>query len=210
MSKQKVSNLPEFERRQIDALGISRMELRAVEGKMPTLAGYAAVFNSRTSFGWFDEEVVPGAFSKSLSDGDDVRALFNHDSSLVIGRRSANTLRLSEDATGLGIEIDLPDTTAARDLVANIESGNIDGMSFGFRAREQEWIEKEGHPELRRLIDLELIEVSPVTFPAYSDTSIAKRSRDEIFAEKRDSSAGQPRKKLQPSMEVLRLRAARH
>lgn len=202
----------QIERRCAPSAAVSRMELRRSADGMPTLLGYAAVFNSRTSLGWYDEEIAPGAFGQSLSAGDDVRALYNHDSSMVIGRRTANTLRLSEDDTGLKIEIDLPDTTAARDLVANIESGNIDGMSFGFRAREQDWIEKEGQPELRRLLDVELIEVSPVTFPAYPDTSIAKRSRDQIRAGQADSFAGQTRNKPnkpQPSREILRLFAAR-
>lgn len=195
------------------AVSASRFELRAgTNGEPTTLIGYAAVFDSRTDLGWFEEEVAPGAFSRSLTDGDDVRALYNHDSAQVIGRRNADTLRLEEDATGLRIEIDLPDTTAARDLIANINAGNIDGMSFGFRAREQEWIEREGEQELRRLIDVELIEVSAVTFPAYPDTSIAKRdlesSRDESPAG-RNASEEQRNKKPTPSLQVLRLRAAR-
>ena len=180
---------------------------------MPTLVGYAAVFNSRTDFDWFDEEIAAGAFSQSLSDGDDVRALFNHDSARIIGRRNAETLRLEEDAIGLRVEIDLPDTTTARDLVASVERGDIDGMSFGFRAREQEWIEREDENELRRLINVELVEVSPVTFPAYADTSIAKRSHDAM-RQNPDSPAGQiapeerKKKKPKPSAD-LHYRAAR-
>lgn len=195
------------------AVTTSRVELRAgADGTMPTLVGYAAVFDSRIDLGWFEEEVAVGAFTRSLTDGDDVRALYNHDSAQVIGRRDAKTLRLEEDATGLRIEIDLPDTTAARDLIANINAGNIDGMSFGFRAREQEWIEREDEPELRRLIDVELIEVSAVTFPAYPDTSIAKRS---LELSRTKSPAGQSasdernEKPTTPSLQVLRLRAAR-
>ena len=87
-------------------------------------------------------------------------------------------------------------------------------MSFGFRAREQEWIEREGENELRRLIDVELIEVSPVTFPAYADTSIAKRSHDAMRDQVNDSQAGQTapeerkKKKSKPSAD-LHYRAAR-
>lgn len=201
---------PQVERRA--TVAASRVELRmGADGTMPTLVGYAAVFDSRTDLGWFEEEIAPGAFAKSLSDGDDVRALYNHDSAQVIGRRNADTLRLSEDATGLRIEIDLPDTTSARDLIANINAGNIDGMSFGFRSREETWTERKGEPELRRLIDVELIEVSAVTFPAYPDTSIAKRGLD---LSRQQSPAGQPaseesRNQTKPSLRVLRLRAAR-
>ena len=214
MPKRNTAN-PEVERRFTPTTTSAAFEVRAAaDGGMPTLVGYAAVFDSRTELGWFDEEIAPGAFAQSLSDGDDVRALFNHDTARVIGRRGAETLRLEEDATGLRVEIDLPDTTTARDLVASIERGDIDGMSFGFRAREQEWIEREGENELRRLVDVELIEVSPVTFPAYADTSIAKRSHDALREEAttpagRTAPQKQTRNKPQPSAENLRLRASR-
>ena len=103
------------------AVTTSRVELRAgADGTMPTLVGYAAVFDSRIDLGWFEEEVAVGAFTRSLTDGDDVRALYNHDSAQVIGRRDAKTLRLEEDATGLRIEIDLPDTTAAEDALVTL------------------------------------------------------------------------------------------
>lgn len=207
--KGKKPQASEMERRDVRGSGQTRVELRAAGDGMPTLVGYAAVFNSRASLGWFDEEILPGAFSGSLAAGDDVRALFNHDSSLVLGRRSADTLRLVEDSIGLRIEIDLPDTTQARDLVANIEAGNIDGMSFGFRAKEQEWIEREDEPELRRLVEVELIEVSAVTFPVYADTAIAKRSRDAALGGSETLSAGESRHhKPMPSAEILRLRAS--
>lgn len=206
-----------LERRTL-SMSTQRIEVRAAEGSPATLIGYASVFNSATDIGWFDEQVQPGAFARSLAEGDDIRALFNHDIDQIIGRRSAGTLRLSEDATGLRVEIDLPDTTVARDLAANIAVGNIDGMSFGFRVREESWElgdEKTGQRDLRKLLDVELVEVSAVTFPAYPDTSIAKRSREHAAAPQNQSqtghdAAGESRNvKPQPSLEVLRLRAAR-
>lgn len=206
----KKTAIPQVELRA--AIKASAVEVRTHgAGSMPTLVGYAATFESRIDYDWFEEEIAPGAFSKSLADGDDVRALYNHDSAQVIGRRAAGTLRLEEDAVGLRIEIDLPDTTAARDLQANIAAGNIDGMSFGFRAREEQWSVREGQSDLRRLLDVELIEVSAVTFPAYADTSIAKRSHD---AAQPESPAGQPaseesQNEPRTSLQVLRLRAAR-
>lgn len=205
-----------IERRTL-SLTAQRVEVRAAEGSPGTLVGYASVFNSSTDIGWFDERVAPGAFTRSLSEGDDVRALFNHDMAQVIGRRSAGTLRLAEDDNGLRIEIDLPDTTVARDLAANIAVGNIDGMSFGFRAREESWElgdERTGKRDHRTLLDVDLVEVSAVTFPAYPDTSIAQRSREHAAAPQHSQAghdaAGESRNvKPQPSMEVLRLRAAR-
>lgn len=206
-----------FQEKEIRTLqSTAKVELRAAEDGIGTLIGYAAIFNSPTDLGWYREEIASGAFTRSLADGDDVRALYNHDDGQVIGRRSAGTLRLSEDATGLRIEIDLPDTTAARDLAANIACGNIDGMSFGFRAREQQWDvfgEGEDQVDLRRLVDVELIEVSAVTFPAYADTSIAQRSLEAAQADNshagREASEESRNSKPQPSLEVLRLRAAR-
>lgn len=191
----------------------SALEVRAAaDGEMPTLVGYAAVFNSRIDFGWMQEEVAPGAFARSLAENDDVRALADHDTgvSQVLGRRSAGTLRLSEDTTGLRVEIDLPDTATARDLVTQLAAKNIDGMSFGFRARSVEWNE-EAEPAIRTLLDVELIEVSVVTFPAYPDTSIAKRSLEEATREfQAGPNASEERtNKPQPSLGVLRLRAAR-
>lgn len=189
----------------------TRMEVRADGGKMPTLRGYAAVFDKVTELGWMNEKIRAGAFKRSITDGDDVRALLDHDTAVnsVIGRRSANTLRLSEDEYGLLVEIDLPDTAAARDLAVQIDNGNIDGMSFGFRVRKQEW-DYEQEPALRTVLDVELIEVSVVTFPAYADTSIAKRC---LEAARQQSQAGpdseEPNQKPMPGLELLRMRAAR-
>ncbi len=135
------------------------------------LTGYAAVFNEPTQIWDYDEQILPGAFNRSLSEGADVRALFNHQDSHVIARRSGGTLELSEDAKGLFFRMRVPDTQAARDLIENIRHGNISGMSIGFVVQREEWRE-DGNRLLRSLLDVELIEISPVTFPAYEGTSI--------------------------------------
>lgn len=172
-----------FEKRSADGVEVRSVQSAKVNirrggnTKRPVLIGYAAVFNSRTVIGSFCEEIAPGAFAQAIADGSDVRALYNHQDSLILGRRSAGTLKLEEDTKGLLVEIELPDTQAARDLMANIDSGNINGMSFGFRAREQEWSYSDGESQddVRRLIDLDLIEVSPVVFPSYEQTVIQKK-----------------------------------
>jgi HK97 family phage prohead protease len=141
-----------------------------------TVAGYAAVFNSETDIGgMFREKIAPGAFKPSLNA--DVRALWNHDSGQVLGRTKAGTLRLREDDHGLAVEIDLPDTQAGRDLRENMRLGNVDGMSFGFRVTKQQW-DESGETPVRTIEEVELFEVSAVTFPAYEDTEIALRSLD--------------------------------
>jgi HK97 family phage prohead protease len=141
------------------------------------------VFNSEADIGgFFREKIAPGAFSEAIKT--DVRALVDHDSGRVIGRSTAGTLRMSEDATGLAVEIDLPDTSDGRDLAILIERGDVSGMSFGFRVTKEEW-DETSEPPLRTIKAVELAEVSVVAFPAYDDTSIAMRSLDEARKEKR-------------------------
>ena len=154
-------------------------ELRATDGEKRTIAGYAAVFNSDADIGgYFREIIAPGAFAETLKDAD-VRALVDHDSGRVIGRVKAGTLRLQEDDRGLAVEIDLPDTTDGRDLAELVGRGDIDGMSFGFVVRHDEWDETVD-PPTRTIRAVDLREVSAVTWPAYADTSLAMRSRGHV------------------------------
>lgn len=154
------------------------IELRAVEGKPGTLTGYAAVFNKRSlDLGGFVEVVKPGAFKRSLAEGPDVLALAYHDPSKPLARRSAGTLIIEEDSTGLRVDIALADTTLARDVAADVRAGNVAGMSFGFSTKKDSWTRGlSGEPTLRELLDVELHEVSAVTWPAYPDTSVAMRT----------------------------------
>ena len=166
---------------EIRALGgpVDVKELRLVrsEGGGVRLGGYAALFNSESvDLGGFVERIAPGAFAESVANND-IRALFNHESGMVLGRRSAGTLRLSEDLRGLPFEIDLPDTTVGRDVAVSIERRDITGMSFQFGVRKDNWA-KIGGAWLRTLLDVNLMEISPVTFPAYPATEVGLRSAD--------------------------------
>jgi HK97 family phage prohead protease len=158
-------------------------ELRAQKGEdgAVTLIGYGAVFNSRSlDLGGFKEIIKPGAFSRALKDDppDDVRALFNHDPNHVLGRSASGTLKLEEDAIGLRYEIKMPDTQIARDLAASIDRGDVSQSSFAFRVRAggENWGEDADGTILRSITDVKLFDVSPVTYPAYPDTSVAKRA----------------------------------
>ncbi|WP_234644263.1 HK97 family phage prohead protease [Allorhizobium ampelinum] len=145
------------------------------DGERMTVAGYAANFGDVTTIaGVFEESIAPGAFARSLRS-DDIRAFYDHGTAHVLGRNRAGTLRLSEDAKGLAVEIDLPDTTVGRDVRTLIARGDVSGMSFGFEAVGEEWDFSRSMPR-RTLTDLNLFEVSIVSIPAYAGTSIALRS----------------------------------
>jgi uncharacterized protein len=150
------------------------------QGAKPKIEGYAAVFEVLSEELWgFREKIRAGAFANVIRD--DVRALFNHDPNTVLGRNRAGTLKLEEDTKGLKIEIDPPDTQAARDLLESIRRGDVDQMSFMFATKTDEWKKEEDGTITRTIIELErLLDVSVVTFPAYPQTSASTRCLEEM------------------------------
>lgn len=143
------------------------------------LVGYVIKWNSRSHVLWdeFVEQFAQNAFSNSLSSGADVRALYEHDYTNLLGRTTSGTLQLTEDATGLRFELTPPDTQLGRDVLTLVERGDIDGMSFGFRAIKDQWdIGQE--PYVRTVLEAELREITITSLPAYPDSGveIAKRS----------------------------------
>jgi HK97 family phage prohead protease len=167
-------------------------EIRAIraDAKQVRLAGYAAVYDTKSQpiCGMFCEIVRRGAFERALKGQDDVRALLDHDSSVVLGRTASRTLRLSDDEKGLKFELDVPDTQAGRDLVTSVERGDISQMSFGFRKIKDKWGEERTPDgivvEVRELLEVELIDVSPVAFAAYLQTEVAMRSLGAFRAQR--------------------------
>ncbi len=168
------------------------IELRAAaDGEKPKLTGYAAVFGRETVLvpanAWYQgspeirEIIDRGAFAKSISQSDQ-RAVWNHNTDFVLGRRKNDTLRLWEDEKGLGNDIFPPDTDLVRDMViAPIERGDVDQMSFGFRVIADSVLDEDNVITIR-LKEIDLVEVSPCTLPAYTDTQIglSARSADRI------------------------------
>jgi uncharacterized protein len=158
------------------------MELRALNCEFRTtgrtIVGHGAVFNSLSLpiGGNFREKIRRGAFARSLQSGD-VRALFNHDPNLVLGRSKAGvgTLHLEEDSHGLAFSLEAPSTTTGNDVLESIRRRDITGCSIGFQTREDVWSE---HHTIRELLDVELLDVSLVTYPAYPQTDCAIRSDD--------------------------------
>lgn len=180
---------------------------RRAEGDTTTVSGYAAIFGEVADIGgYFNEVLARGAFTRTLQTAD-VRAYFDHDRGRVLGRSTAGTLRLAEDAKGLAVEIDLPDTSDGRDTRTLIERGDISGMSFGFVVLRQEW-DESGEIPLRTILEVELREVSIVSEPAYDGTSIALRSLDSARKEKRrqNFSAAAMRRRLKTDLD-LRVRS---
>ena len=154
------------------------------EGQALKIHGHAAVFDTLSEdLGGFFERIAPAAFARTIQSGD-VRALFNHNPDYVLGRNKAGTLKLTEDSKGLAIEIDPPDTQFARDLLVSMARGDINQMSFGFRTLNDKWQKVDGE-WIRTLLEVELVDISPVTFPAYPQTDVAVRSLEVAQAEER-------------------------
>ena len=150
-----------------------RMEHAEQNGN--TIRGYAAVYNSDSEWmGGFYEQIETGAFDDVLEN--DVRAYFNHDENLLLGRVSSGTLRISTDKRGLFYEVDLPNTTYANDLVELMKRGDVNQSSFAFLIEKDRWEQRGG--TTYRIIEKvsRLLDVSPVSQPAYPDaTSELKR-----------------------------------
>jgi len=168
----------ELERR---ACGECRVDL-AEDHK---IRGVAIVFNKLSeNLGGFRERIKPEAVDRTLREGIDVRALVDHESAKVLGRKTAGTLVLRKTPKGLQVEIDPPDTSYARDILQSVDRGDISGMSFEFQVMPDgvEWSDEDEMP-IRDVYDMRIREVSIVTFPAYpqTDVQVAKRSLDQFL-----------------------------
>lgn len=159
------------------------------EGKFE-LRGYAAAFNSLSKdLGGFKERLAPGCFKRSLDEGDDVFALFNHDRNIILGRRSAKTLDVAEDDKGLKFAVRLnPASQSHRDIYASVQRGDISECSFAFTVNDdadqdlEDATDEKGQRFIRRTIKrCSLLDVSVVTYPAYNTTSVQARSADYAF-----------------------------
>lgn len=160
---------------------LGTVEIRSDDGEN-RISGYAAKFNTLSeNLGGFREQINTGAFDNVLTN--DVRALFNHNPSLILGRTTAGTLTLETDTSGLRYHIDPPDTQAARDLMKSIERGDVTQSSFAFRVDDDDWQEDEDGRLIRTIKTYKrLYDISPVTYPAYPDTSVAMRGLNARFA----------------------------
>jgi len=147
------------------------IEVREAEGDEMVLEGYAAVFNSETDLGAFREVIKPGAFDDVMSN--DVRALINHDPNLVLGRTTNGTLKLEQDERGLKYRVELGKQQYAKDFYESVKRGDISQSSFAFTIDKQSWNEERTVRSVDKV--RQLLDVSPVTYPAYSAATVQAR-----------------------------------
>jgi len=158
------------------------IEVRDAEGDDMVLEGYAAVFNSETDLGHFREVIKPGAFDDVMTN--DVRALINHDPNLILGRTENGTLELSTDERGLKYRVKLGNQSYAKDFYESVKRGDISQSSFAFTIEDQSWNEERTVRSVDKV--RQLLDVSPVTYPAYAAATVQARDQqldiDEAIA----------------------------
>jgi uncharacterized protein len=142
---------------------------RTITGTIP--------YNSRScDIGGFVEIIAPGAFAGALAPGADVLCLRDHDAKLLMGRSTSSTLVLVDSPAGLTFRCVLPKTQSAMELAESIDRGDLTGVSFGFTTNADVWTADEQGNVLRTLVSVNLAEISPCSFPAYTASSVSIRS----------------------------------
>ena len=177
-------------------LHLGSLEVRSLEGESETqskvVGGYVVKYNQNSEVmtdRWGDkfvEVIAENAFVKSLETKSQ-KALWNHNTDLVLGSVKSGTLTLFNDNIGLRCEINLPDTQAGEDAYQSIKRGDVDGMSFGFRCTNNNWdivVINDEEVYKRTILEADLIEISPTTFAAYPDSEINCRSLESFKSEK--------------------------
>lgn len=174
-----------------------KRQMRSIDAQFQTredgedlyIEGYFAVFNSIYDIGYgMSESIAPHAFDNTISD--DVRALINHDTTLVLGRTSAHTLELRQDERGLWGKIAInPNDSDAMNLYARVKRGDVTQCSFGFDIISEDTEFSENGDVHWTIREVKLYEVSCCTFPAYEETSISARTRDLEEIKKRRTEA---------------------
>ncbi len=153
----------------------STLETREENGER-IIEGYAALYDNETNIGPFKESISRGAFDNVLDN--DVRALINHDPSLVLGRTSSGTLELTTDDVGLKYRVKLGNQQYATDLYESIQRGDISQSSFAFTIKDQTWSEDRSSRSVDEVA--QLLDVSPVTYPAYKEATVLAREEEQV------------------------------
>lgn len=157
--------------------GGSELEVRSAKGSSSrTIGGYAAVFNRNSEdLGGFRERIIPTFFNKSRADGwPGVVCRFNHQDNFLLGTTRSGTLNLSIDNVGLVYDVDLPECRG--DVLEMTQRRDLAHSSFAFQCYDEEWLPGDGGYPMRHLVSGRLIDVAPVTVPAYPDATVGLRS----------------------------------
>lgn len=168
------------------------------EGGVRKLEGYFSVFDEPYEVvpGWI-ETVAPGAFDRALASGEDVKVLWNHDSNIVLGSTENRTARLHADGHGLFGSSDINEQDQdAKNAYARVDRGDVRGCSFGFDiSKQEEWWDDDGTYHTKILEAYPLYEVSPCTFPAYTQTSVTARAKEQLETAKQNLAQAREKKR---------------
>ena len=176
----KAAEIQEQNSNSMDNIEKRAATIEAAQEESSMVTGYAAVFDSDSEdLGGFIEQIERGAFKEAI-ERSDVRALFNHDDNFILARTASGTLKLYEDERGLKYEFEAPKTTAGNDLLEMIKRGDISQSSFGFTVEEDDWSNRDGMAFRKIKKVKRLYDVSPVTFPAYPEASVAVRKLEQL------------------------------
>lgn len=163
--------------KEIRKLTIDELETRSTENDEVVIEGYINKFNQRSQYMGFYEYVDKRAFDNTLSDGHNIMALYDHDSSKILGSTKSGSLTLSVDEVGLRFTLKPNmNVSYAKDVAELVRSGDLSGCSFGFMVNEDNWEEAEGGEYKRTLLDVSLLEVTLTAFPAYASSEVSCRS----------------------------------
>ena len=212
-SRKKVEQMENDERTKHDEAEkrtMGTIEVREADSDDMVLEGYAAVFNSETDLGHFREVIKPGAFDDVMTD--DVRALINHDPNLILGRTENGTLKLSTDERGLKYRVKLGNQQYAKDFYESVKRGDISQSSFAFTIKDQSWNEERTVRSVDKV--RQLLDVSPVTYPAYAAATVQARDQqlelDDAIAEAvADTDTTTNEQQIQEPMNLNEMKATR-
>ncbi len=166
-----------MDKKEIRRIVVDSIETRATDNGCMVIEGYITKFNTRSQFMGFFETVSPNAFDKTLADGHNVYAMYNHNHDKILGATKTGSLILIIDNIGLRFSLSInPNVSYAKDVYELVKSGDVDGCSFGFITNDDEWAMQSDGTDLRTLLDVTLIEVTITPFPCYLDSEANTRS----------------------------------
>lgn len=162
---------------------VEDLEIREANGQPTKLVGYAAKFSSLSEdLGGFREKIRKGAFAGSLRSNNGIAALYEHDSTRILGTTTNGSLKLSEDDKGLRFELDVINTSWGRDVLELVRTRTVGGCSFGFiTPKGGDVFTTEGGKTVRELVNVDLREITITSRPAYKAASVSVRVAPDVL-----------------------------